>query len=130
MEAWALFTILFLWQLPHFLAIARLCRDDYARAGLAMLPVVEGDHSGPSITGWQAFACSLLLLPASLAPSVLGFAGSSYFLAAAGLGVAFLAVAWAFAWNDSLGNARRLLRASVLYLPVLLLVMIVDLPAL
>ena len=125
-EAWALFTILFLWQLPHFLAIARLCRDDYARAGLAMLPVVEGDHSGPSVTGWQAFACSLLLLPASLAPTMLGVTGTSYFLAAAGLGVAFLAVALAFAWNNSLGNARRLLRASVLYLPLLYVFLVAD----
>ncbi|HSE95388.1 MAG TPA: heme o synthase, partial [Methylomirabilota bacterium] len=85
---WALFCILFLWQLPHFLAIAWLFRDDYARGGFPMLPVV--DPAGGS-TGRQATLYALALIPVSLTPTLLGLTGGVYFFGALALGVAFLA---------------------------------------
>ncbi len=127
--AWALFAIVFFWQFPHFLAIARLCRDDYARAGLRMLSVVDAEREGPGMIGLQAASFALVLLPASLWPAVLGVAGPSYFMGALVLGVAFLVVSIAFAVRSDEGNARRLLRASVLYLPALFAFLVLDLPA-
>src|SRR5204863_4352646 len=74
-EAWILFAILFLWQFPHFLAIAWMYRDDYARAGIKMLPVVEPDGK---VTGQQIVTYTLLLVPVSLLPVAVGIAGSVY----------------------------------------------------
>ncbi len=121
--AWVLFAILFLWQLPHFLAIAWMCREDYARAGLPMLPVIHPDGRS---TARQMVLYGAALLPVSLLPSVLGLTGSAYFLGAMGLGLFFLAVCVAFAVSLSTLAARRVLLTSVLYLPAVLAVMVLD----
>jgi len=121
--AWALFAIVFIWQFPHFLAIAWLNRDDYARAGLKMLPAIEG---GARITGWQMTNYCLALLPVSLAPAVLHLAGRAYFAGALWLGFAFLAVAILFTMRETRVNARRLLVASLVYLPALLGLLCLD----
>jgi protoheme IX farnesyltransferase len=118
--AWALFSILFFWQLPHFLAIAILYRDDYASGGMKMLPVL--DRNG-AFTGRQIVLWSLALIPVSLFPSVVGMTGHGYFLAAAMLGVAFLACAVKCALTGSRPDARRLFLFSIIYLPALLGVM-------
>lgn len=122
-EAWILFAILFLWQLPHFLAIAWIYRDDYARANLAMLPCQD---SGGAMTGRQVALYTLALTPVSLAPSVFGMAGGFYFAGALALGCAFTAFAGRMAWKRSAVSARRLLTASLLYLPLLLGLLILD----
>ena len=116
LEAWVLFAIVFLWQMPHFLAIAWLCREDYARAGLPMLPVVEPDGRS---TGLQALLYASVLLPVSLAPTLIGLAGRVYFVGAAGLGVLFLALAIQFARQKTNQAARRLFFGSITYLPLL-----------
>src|SRR5207244_13408219 len=86
--AWVLFAIVFLWQFPHFLAIAWMYREDYGRAGIRMLPVVEPDGR---VTGQQIVAYTLMLVPVSLLPTFLGVAGRVYLFAAIGLGLLFLA---------------------------------------
>ncbi len=121
--AWALFAILFLWQLPHFLAIAWMCRDDYSRAGFPMLPVIQPDGRS---TARQMVLCGAALLPVSLLPYVLGLTGSTYLLGAIALGFSFLAVCVAFALSHSTVAARRVLVVSVLYLPAVLGVMVLD----
>lgn len=122
-RAWVLFAIMFLWQIPHTLAIARLYRDDFARAGIRFLPVIEDDGW---TTGRQVITHSLALLAASLLPTLLGLAGSIYFLAALLLGSGFLAYGIGFAVSQSPASARRLLFASLIYLPVLLVAMALD----
>lgn len=122
-EAWVLFAILFFWQIPHTLAIARLYRDDFARAGIRFLPVVE--PNGES-TGRQTLSYCMALLAVSLLPTLLGFAGSFYFLVALLLGLYFLACGVGLGMARSLTAARRLLFASLIYLPVLLVVMALD----
>ncbi|MBA3805015.1 MAG: protoheme IX farnesyltransferase, partial [Acidobacteria bacterium] len=114
-EAWALFTILFMWQFPHFLAIATMYREDYERAGICMLPVVEpeGRRTAQQIVIW-----ALLLIPASLFPTILGTTGPIYFYGAFILGLLFLASSIQAARTHTRQNARRLLLASVLYLPI------------
>ncbi|RUL87191.1 heme o synthase [Tautonia sociabilis] len=126
-EAWALFLIVFLWQFPHFLAIAWIHREDYARGGHRMLPSV--DPLGV-LTGRQAAGHALVLVPVGLLPVAIGLAGPVYFLGALGLGLYYLAGALRF-WHDvSDATARRLLGASFLYLPaVLLLLLLNPLPA-
>jgi protoheme IX farnesyltransferase len=121
--AWVLFAILFLWQLPHFLAIAWMCREDYARAGFPMLPVIQPDGRS---TARQMVLYGAALLPVSLLPSALGLTGATYFLGAIGLGLFFLAMCVAFAVSLSALAARRVLLASVLYLPAVLAVMVLD----
>jgi len=116
-EGWALFAILFFWQLPHFLAIAWLYRDQYAKAGYVMLPVV--DPAGGR-TGRQAVSHTLGLLPVSLSPFIFKLAGALYLAGALVLGVAFLLCAMQFARTLSHASARRLFLMSILYLPVLL----------
>jgi protoheme IX farnesyltransferase len=122
-EAWVLFAILFLWQFPHFLAIARMYRDDYARAGIKMLPVVEPEGR---VTGQQIISYTLLLVPVSLLPSLVNIAGSAYFAGALVLGVVFLYFSARAAFVKTAWQARRLLLASVLYLPVLFALMVLD----
>ncbi|MDH3745901.1 MAG: heme o synthase [Acidobacteriota bacterium] len=121
--AWVLFGILFFWQLPHFLAIAWLCRGDYARAGFPMLPVVEPDGRS---TARQAVLYGAALLPVSLAPSLIDLAGTSYFIGAALLGALFLGSCVAFWRSTDNRSARRVLLTSVLYLPAVLAVMAFD----
>lgn len=123
MEAWILFAILFLWQFPHFYAIAWMYRDDYARADIRMLPVVEPD--GVS-TARHILAFALILIPVSLMPSFLSMTGHWYLAAALMLGVLFLRAALKVARDRSVLNARGVLKASVLYLPLLYLALILD----
>jgi protoheme IX farnesyltransferase len=122
-EPWILFAIMFLWQIPHTLAIGRMYRDDYARAGIRVLPVVDRDGR---TTGLQAVTNCLALLPVALLPTVVGLAGTAYFLVALVLGLAFLWSAVRFAQRGSSADARRLLFASLVYLPVVLAVMALD----
>ena len=121
--AWVLFAIMFLWQVPHTLAIARLYREDYAKAGIMFLPVIEPEGSS---SNRQIISHSAALLAVSLLPTLLGIAGGIYFAAAFVLGIGFIAIGIALALNSTLANARRLLFASLVYLPVLLLVMSLD----
>jgi protoheme IX farnesyltransferase len=123
LESWILFAILFLWQFPHFLAIAWMYREDYARAGIVMLPVVE---PAGHVTGQQIVMCTLMLVPVSLLPTTIGLAGNVYFYGALGLGLLFLYSSICAALSHSRQAARRLLLASVLYLPLLFLLMVLD----
>ncbi|HEY0079728.1 MAG TPA: heme o synthase [Pyrinomonadaceae bacterium] len=122
-EAWVLFAILFAWQFPHFLAIAWMYREDYARAGIVMLPVVEPEGR---ITGQQIVIWTLLLVPVSLFPAALGTSGAVYFYGAIILGLLFLLSSIMAALTTSRQNARRVLLASVLYLPVLFGLMVMN----
>lgn len=126
-EAWILFAILFLWQFPHFYAIAWLYRDDYARAGIRMLPVVEPDCRS---TARQILAASLLLVPVSLLPGFSGMAGRMYMVGALLLGMYFAWQGWKAAREKSLLGARGVLLASVFYLPALYVLLLLDRPRL
>jgi heme o synthase len=121
--AWALFGILFLWQLPHFLAIAWIYREDYARAGLPMLPVVEPDGRS---TARQAVVYAAALVPVAMAPTLLGMTGAIYFSGAFVLTTALLVLAVRFAADRTTQAARRLFYGSIIYLPVLWILMIAD----
>ncbi|HEX8774935.1 MAG TPA: heme o synthase [Pyrinomonadaceae bacterium] len=123
MEAWVLFAILFLWQFPHFLAIAWMYREDYGRAGIVMLPVVEPEGR---VTAQQIVIYTLLLLPISLLPVALGLSGAVYFYGAIILGVLFLYSSIRAAISKSRQQARRLLLASVIYLPLLFALMVLN----
>jgi protoheme IX farnesyltransferase len=121
--AWILFGIVFLWQLPHFLAIAWMCRDDYARAGFPMLPVIEPDGRS---TGRQSVAYAAALLPVSLTPTIAGMAGATYFVGALVLSVVFLGLTVRFARRRSNADARTVFFASITYLPLLWALMIIG----
>jgi heme o synthase len=121
--AWVLFAIMFLWQVPHTLAIARLYREDYAKAGIQFLPVIDPDGNS---TNRQIVSHCAALLVVSLLPTLLGSAGQIYFAVAFLLGIGFLASGIRLAMESTLGRARRLLYASLIYLPALLLVMALD----
>ena len=118
-----LFAILFLWQLPHTLAIARLYRDDYARAGIRVLPVVDPDGGS---TERQIVAGCLALHAAGLLPTLVGLTGGVYFFGALLLGALFLVFGMAQALRPSASAARRVVLASVIYLPILLALMALD----
>jgi protoheme IX farnesyltransferase len=120
---WGLFAILFLWQLPHFLAIGWLYREDYARGGFPMLAVTDKDGAS---TGRQAVLYATALLPVTLAAGMLASAGPGYLWGALLLGLGFLGCAAAFAWKRTVGGARRLFLVSVLYLPLVLGLMVFD----
>ncbi|GIW44107.1 MAG: protoheme IX farnesyltransferase [Candidatus Binatia bacterium] len=122
-EAGVLFTILFLWQLPHSLAIAQLYRDDYAAAGLKVLPLTPG---GAEATGRQAVLHTVALALVALLPTALGLAGRWYFVVTVLAGMAFVAASIAFAREKSASRARVLLFASLLYLPLVLGLMAFD----
>jgi len=122
-EGWSLFAILFFWQLPHFLAIAWMYRDEYARAGFAMLPVVDPDGHR---TGRQAVSHTLGLICISLFPFSLRLSGPWYLAGALVLGGVFLAAAIQFSRRLTLQDARRLFLVSILYLPLLLGLMVLD----
>jgi len=123
LAAWVLFGILFFWQMPHFLAIAWLCREDYARGGFPMLPVLD---PGGAWTARQSVLYGAALVPVSLLPSLLGLAGHLYFAGALLSGIAYLGFCLAFARRRSTAGARRLMFASLLYLPAVLAVMLLD----
>ena len=118
-----LYLILFLWQFPHFLSIAWLYREDYARAGIMMLPVVEPDGKA---TGRQILVYCALLLPASLLPSLVGEMGWIYFGGAFALSATFLHYGIRAATARTKVQARRLLQASVIYLPLIYGLMMID----
>ena len=125
--AWALFAILFFWQMPHFLAIAILFRDDYKAGGFRMLPVVDEDLGS---TSRQILLYSSALIPVTLFPGVIGMAGFTYFLSAVVLGLAFFGFGATCAITRTRQDARRLFFASIIYLPLLLAIMMLDkLPA-
>ncbi|MEZ5425746.1 MAG: heme o synthase [Pyrinomonadaceae bacterium] len=121
--AWALFALLFLWQFPHFLAIAWMYRDQYAKAGIKMLPVVEPEGV---ITARQIVLFTVLLLPVSLAPFFLGMAGVVYLIGASILGIWFLLTSIRAARAKSIPQARKLLLFSVLYLPLIFALMVFN----
>jgi len=122
-EAGILFLILFLWQHPHFYAIAWMMREDYRRGGFKMLPVIEPD-------GKRMFRhvrmFSFALIPVSLIPSVIGMSGAIYFTGVLIAGIALFMISQSFARSRSLDDAKKLLRATVIYLPVLLFLIIID----
>lgn len=122
-EAWILFGILFLWQLPHFLAIAWMYKDDYARAGFLMLPVIEPDGRS---TVRQSVFYAVALLPLSLAPTLVGMTTTTYFVAALVLTLAFVGLTLRFAQTRAVADAKRVFFGSILYLPVLWILMIVG----
>ena len=121
--AWVLFAILFFWQFPHFLAIAWLYRHEYAKAGIMMLPVVE--PSG-RLTAQQIVVFSLLLLPLSLAPFFIGLTGVVYLIGAAVLGLWFVWQSVQFARNKDNKVAKMVLRVSIIYLPLLFLLAVLN----
>jgi protoheme IX farnesyltransferase len=121
--AWLLFGILFLWQLPHTLAIARLYREDYARAGVRVLPVVD---AGGASTERQIVSACLGLLAVSLLPTLVGLAGLIYFSGAFFLGAAFAVCGALQALDPSSPAARRVLFASLFYLPAVLALLALD----
>jgi heme o synthase len=115
-EAWVLFAVVYLWQMPHFLGMAWMCREDYAQAGLPMLPVA--DPSGRT-TARMVVLYASVLVPVSLAPTLVGLAGRVYFGGALVLGLAFLALGIQFARQRTYAWARRLFLGSITYLPAL-----------
>lgn len=123
LPALLIFLIVFLWQVPHFLAIAWMYRDDYSRAGLMMLPTVDVDGS---MTARQMLLYSLALVPVSLLPVFYQKAGWLYGLGGLALGVMFLIAACGFFREHSRERARRVLRASLIYLPALLALMLLE----
>jgi protoheme IX farnesyltransferase len=123
LEAWVLFAILFLWQFPHFLAIAWMYREDYGRAGILMLPVVEPEGR---VTGQQIVVYTIMLLPVSVLPAFMGLAGRIYLYGAAVLGLLFLFSSIRAAISKSRQSARQLLLASVIYLPLLFILMVLN----
>jgi len=126
-EAWTLFAILFVWQFPHFLAIAWMYRDDYARAGIRMLPVVEPDGMS---TSRQIVLYASTLIPISLFPVLLGMSGKIYLVGSLLLGAWFLYTGVRVAFDRTNVRARQVLLASVIYLPLIYGLMVFDRPSL
>lgn len=122
-DAWALYAILFLWQFPHFYAIAWMYREDYQRAGIRMLPVVEPDGAS---TARQILIASVVLIPVSLLPAYLSMAGTWYSIGAVAMGLFFLHAGFRVARERTILRARGVLLASVVYLPVLYGLMLLD----
>jgi protoheme IX farnesyltransferase len=126
-ESWVLFAILFLWQFPHFYSIAWMYKDDYARAGIRMLPVVEPDCRS---TARQIVLYGIVLIPVSLIPAMLGMSGRIYLIGALALGLWFLYSGVRVAAERTLVRARGVLVVSVLYLPLIYGLMLIDRPGL
>src|SRR5713226_4771096 len=122
-EAWVLYAMLFLWQFPHFMAIAWMYREDYSRAGYLVLPM--GEQRGRFMS-WQALAASLALIPVSLSPTMIGGAGHVYFVVAGVLSSGFFFYSARLAFQRSNAAARRLLIVSIIYLPLLFFFMVLD----
>jgi heme o synthase len=122
-KAWILYAVLFLWQFPHFMAIAWMYREDYARAGYVVLPT--GEQSGRFMS-WQAVLASLALIPVSLIPTMIGQRGLVYFVLAGILSLLFFYYSAGLAFQRSALAARRLLLASIVYLPLALCLLILE----
>ena len=122
-EAWILFAILFLWQFPHFYAIAWMYREDYERAGIRMLPVVEPDGES---TARRILLFSLILIPISLVPKFLAMTGNFYLVGALALGALFVYAGLRISFDRTRQRARAVLLASIVYLPVLYGLMLLD----
>lgn len=123
LAGWALFAILFLWQIPHFLAIAWMYRKDYARAGFPMITVIDTEGTR---TGFYVISYTLALIPVSLIPSLLRVTGPVYFVVALVAGIVFAIVGIRASTLRTNSSAKQLLLASIVYLPVLLAAMILD----
>jgi protoheme IX farnesyltransferase len=121
--AWVLYGVLFLWQFPHFMAIAWMYREDYSRAGYLMLPA--GGRAS-RFMAWQTLGFTLTLIPVSLLPTLLGYAGPAYFFGALLLGTGFLHYGVRLSLSRSNALARRLLFASIVYLPLVFGLMMAD----
>jgi protoheme IX farnesyltransferase len=122
-EAWVLFAILFLWQFPHFFAIAWMYREDYERAGIRMLPVL--DPTG-TVTSRQIVLYTIMLVVVSLFPTMLRLSGMIYLAGAIVLGAYFLYYSFRVAVDRTKWQARGVLQASIIYLPLLLLLMVLN----
>ncbi len=120
LAGWSLFFIMFIWQLPHFLAIAWIYREDYGRAGLPMLPVI--DHTG-AMTGRQSVLWAATLVPVSVMPTVVNLADQTYGIGVLILGLMQFALTVRFAWSRTKANARVVFYASIIYLPLLWILM-------
>jgi protoheme IX farnesyltransferase len=123
LPAWVLFGIVFFWQMPHFLAIAWMYRDEYARAGIPLLPVLEPDGRR---TGQQALLYAAALWPVSLLPALVGLADAPYSIVATALGFIFIGLSALFARDRSIVSARRLFLFSITYLPLLWGALVAD----
>src|SRR5690606_23891354 len=121
--AWVLFGIVFMWQMPHFLAVAWLFRDDYARAGFPLLPVIQPDGRA---TGRQTVLYTAALIPVSLLPMAAGVTSAYSLVGALTLGVILLVLSMEFAVSRSTASARRLFFGTILYLPLLWIVLLAD----
>jgi protoheme IX farnesyltransferase len=122
-EGWVLFWIVFMWQMPHFLAIAWMYRDEYARAGMPLLPVIEPDGRS---TGRQAVLYTAVLIPISLLPTGVGLATARYLVGAIVLGAILLMMSLEFSVKRDLPTARRLFFGSIIYLPILWAILVFD----
>jgi protoheme IX farnesyltransferase len=122
-EAWILGAILFVWQFPHFDAIAWMYREDYERAGIRMLPVVEPDGQS---TARRIVLCSLALIPLSMLPKLWHMAGNVYVAGALAAGAMFVYFCWRILADRTRVRARTVLLASVVYLPILYGLMVLD----
>lgn len=123
MKAWVLFAIMFVWQFPHLLAIGWLYKEEYARAGVRH---IVSEDANPRGIGRQIVINCLALLVLGLMPTLVGLAGAVYFIVALAVGIAFLACGIGAAFSLTESSARRLLVASLVHLPVLLLLMVID----
>ena len=122
-EAWVLFGIVFMWQMPHFLAIAWMYRDEYAGAGMPLLPVIEPDGRS---TGRQTVLYTAVLIPFSLLPTVVGLATAWYLVGAITLGAILMVLSLEFSVKRTVQTARRLFFGSILYLPILWALLVFD----
>jgi protoheme IX farnesyltransferase len=122
-EGWILFGIVFMWQMPHFLAIAWMYRDEYARAGMPLLPVIEPDGRS---TGRQAVLYTAALIPLSMLPTGVGLATAWYLVGAIALGAILMVLSLEFSVKRDINTARRLFFGSILYLPVLWALLVFD----
>lgn len=122
-EGWILFGIVFMWQMPHFLAIAWMYRDEYARAGMPLLPVIEPDGRS---TGRQAVLYTAALVPLSMLPTGAGLASPWYLVGAVTLGAVLMMLSLEFSAKRDMNTARRLFFGSILYLPILWALLVFD----
>jgi len=123
-EGWSLFAVLFVWQLPHFYSIAWMHREDYARGGMKMLPVL--DRADGRLTGWTTFGTALVLLAITAAPFAVGAAGWLYLVGGMTLGIWFLIKCWNFANRRTQINARKVLRGSLVYLCGVMALLVIN----